>query len=276
MNEVCLKNAQYTGAENKIGLYDLSIIDSSSDSIVVFMHGYMGFKDWGCWNLVQDFFTKNGFNFAKLNVTHNGTTLNSPSDFEDLDAFSNNSYWREYCDLKSFIVHLETTYSFKNIHLIGHSRGGGIVLLNAHHPSVKSITTWAGISSIEKRIPSGEKLEEWLKNGYYFIQNGRTNQQMPHAISQYQEFMLHKDELSIETACKSTNKLICVIHGTSDTSVNISESEEICSWKSSHLHRIENANHTFEAMHPWNEKSLPSSLLKVCQITIEYYNTLNK
>lgn len=276
MNEVCLKNAHYCGAENKIGLYDLSIVDLSSNSIVVFMHGYMGFKDWGCWNLVQDFFTENGVNFAKLNVTHNGTTINSSSDFEDLDAFSKNSYWKEYCDLNSFIKHIETTYSIKNIHLIGHSRGGGIVLLNAHHPSVKSITTWASISSIEKRIPTGEKLEEWLKNGCYFIQNGRTNQQMPHAISQYHEFMLHKNELSIEKVCKSTNKPICVIHGTSDTSVDISESQEICGWTKSDLQSLENANHTFDAMHPWNEKVLPSALLKVCELTLQFYNTLNK
>ena len=274
MNEVCLKNTQYSSAENKKGLYDIAIVTPSSDSIVVFMHGYMGFKDWGCWNLAMNFFTDKGVNFAKLNVTHNGTTLNSPIDFEDLDAFSKNSYWKEYCDLNSFLSHLETVYSMKKIHLIGHSRGGGIVLLSAHHPSVTSITTWAGISSIEKRFPAKEKLNEWKETGVYFVENGRTNQFMPHSFSQYEEYLSHKASLSIEKACRKNSKPICIIHGTSDTSVSIIEGQQLSEWTTTELIQIEETNHTFDAKHPWKEKSLPSALLKACEYTLQFISSI--
>ena len=35
--------------------------------LVIFCHGYKGYKDWGAWNLVADEFVKKGFSFVKFN-----------------------------------------------------------------------------------------------------------------------------------------------------------------------------------------------------------------
>ena len=29
-------------------------------NLIIFCHGYKGFKDWGCWNLMGDKFAQNG------------------------------------------------------------------------------------------------------------------------------------------------------------------------------------------------------------------------
>ncbi len=277
MKKSKLTNLVYIGARGKESNYDLEIVNPETKSCVVFMHGYMGFKDWGCWNLVQEYFVEHEANFAKFNVSHNGTSLTNQTQFVDLESFGHNSYWNELTDLLSFLDHLEEAHGLNQIHLIGHSRGGGMVLLGAKHKNVKSVTTWAAISSIEKRMPQGEKLASWKSEQVYFVKNGRTEQEMPHYFFQYNDFIEHKSELNITEACENLDKPLCIIHGTNDDSVNISESEEIELITHAEFHRIDGSNHTFDSKHPWENIYLPENLLKVCDITrlfIENQNTL--
>ena len=39
-------------------LIDLSIPQINNGKLIIFIHGYMGYKDWGCWNLVERYFNK--------------------------------------------------------------------------------------------------------------------------------------------------------------------------------------------------------------------------
>ena len=55
-----------------------------SKNLVVFCHGFKGFKDWGCWNLVANLFAENDLKFLKFNFSHNGVTLDNPLKFFDL------------------------------------------------------------------------------------------------------------------------------------------------------------------------------------------------
>ena len=59
--------------------------------IVIFCHGYKGFKDWGAWNLVGKAFANKNFFFIKFNFSHNGGTVENPIDFPDLESFGNNN-----------------------------------------------------------------------------------------------------------------------------------------------------------------------------------------
>ncbi|RZV60365.1 MAG: alpha/beta hydrolase, partial [Flavobacteriaceae bacterium] len=42
--------------------------------LVIFCHGYKGFKDWGAWDLVANAFMEAGCFFVKFNFSHNGGT----------------------------------------------------------------------------------------------------------------------------------------------------------------------------------------------------------
>lgn len=274
MNEMNLKNQTYIGSNDKSGLYDIEIVDSTSKSIVLFIHGYMGFKDWGCWNLVQNKFTSAGLNFCKYNITHGGTTAANPLEFDDLESFSKNSYLREHQDCQKFIQHIAESYGIENIHLIGHSRGGGIALMMQSMKEVKTITTWAAICTIEGRMKSGEELEKWKKEDVYSITNGRTNQEMPHSYSAYEEFDANRAILSIEENCKELSKPLLIIHGDEDTSVSITEGENISELTKQELIIIPGTNHTFDSSHPWTENSLPSALETVCATTITFIQSV--
>ena len=66
--------------------------------IVIFCHGYKGYKDWGAWNLVAEAFVKSDCFFIKFNFSHNGGTAENPIDFPDLEAFSENSFTTDEVD----------------------------------------------------------------------------------------------------------------------------------------------------------------------------------
>ena len=70
----------------------------------------MGYKDWGCWNLVEQFFIENNYAFLKYNVSHNGGTIENPIDFDDLNAFSENNYSKEIEDFEAIQKRLISNY----------------------------------------------------------------------------------------------------------------------------------------------------------------------
>lgn len=272
MKETILKNQIYNGARNRKALYDLTIPAKWNSNLIIFIHGYMGFKDWGCWSLVEKYFTEHNYAFLKYNVSHNGTTTDNTLEFTDLNAFSTNTYTKELEDLEE-ILHLVTTKFNKipDIFLIGHSRGGGIALLSSSHPLVRKVSSWAGISNIHSRFPNGAELDEWKAKGTRFQKNSRTNQEMPLHYSQYEDFLLNEEKLNIQKFCDSATIPLQIIHGDSDTSVSIDEGIELAQWSESELQVIKGANHTFGSEHPWKSDNLPKPLEEVCRLTLSFF-----
>jgi pimeloyl-ACP methyl ester carboxylesterase len=272
MTKFSLTNAVFTGFKERKSPFDLEIPDSFIGKVIVFCHGFMGYKDWGCWNLVQAHFVNLGFGFCKYNVSHNGGTVENPIDFSDLDAFAQNTYSGEIEDLNALLailpLHIQMPY---HVCLIGHSRGGGTVLLSGLHPAVKAISTWAAISSIENRFPEGVELTRWKNEGVRFVRNGRTNQEMPMLYSLYEDFVANTERLNIQLACEKMTIPALIIHGEKDNSVSLSEGESLCKWLNVGLVRIEGADHTFCSAQPWNNSEMPNELMEVCKITADFF-----
>jgi len=98
------KNFVLTRPNEKPILYDVSYTPNKAPKpIVIFCHGYKGFKDWGAWKLVAETFAKEGFFFLKFNFSHNGGTIEQPIDFPDLKAFGENNFSKELKDLDGII-----------------------------------------------------------------------------------------------------------------------------------------------------------------------------
>ncbi len=272
METLNLKNQLFVGSNNRKSLVDLVIPKNFNDKLIVFIHGYMGYKDWGCWNLVENYFTELGYGFSKFNMTHNGGTIENPIDFNDIEAFGENNYSKEVNDLQHVLNWIETQLlSLPEIYLIGHSRGGGIALLSSKDNRVKKIATWAAICDIEKRFPEGTQLKVWKTQGKRYVVNGRTEQKMPNNYSQYENFTENREDLNIEQACLNSTKRTLVIHGDLDTSVDIEEGRNIANWLKTRLFEIEDAEHTFGSTQPWNESEMPEHLQKVCDITNGFF-----
>lgn len=240
--------------------------------LVIFCHGYKGFKDWGAWDLVAKRFLEDELFFVKFNFSHNGGTMEHPIDFPDLEAFAENNYSKELEDLDDIINYLQSPQNpyhrdidSNNLILIGHSRGGGIVSIKASADDrVSQLITWASVSDFGKRMGTDEEIQQWKKDGVKYVLNGRTKQQMPHHYQFYEDFKANELQLNIKNALNTLTIPHLIIHSVDDPSVSYDEALQLHSWNSkSVLVPIENSDHVFGASHPWDKDLLPAKLRQV-------------
>lgn len=280
------KSSVITGKHGKPILVDCCLDDTDSiKSIVVFCHGYKGFKDWGCWHLVAEAFAKEGYYFLKFNFSHNGGTMEEPIDFPDLEAFGHNNFIKELDDLET-IVDWITSSSFpdkdyvdaSDVTLIGHSRGGGIVTIKAAEDQrIAKVISWAGVSNFERMLKSGEALAKWQKEGVMYVVNGRTKQQMPHYYQFYENFKANEARLTIKNAVDQLDIPHCIVHGNADESVPVTEGENLHQWNTKSVFEIiDGANHVFGGKHPWEATELPGHLNEVVQKSILFIGKAQK
>lgn len=277
-----LKNSYVIdGKHQKPILIDTTHVSNKKNlPLIIFCHGYKGFKDWGAWNLMANAFAEAGFLLLKFNFSHNGGTMEQPIDFPDLEAFGNNNYTKELGDLESVIdwvyeSDISKSVNLNDITLIGHSRGGGIVCIKAEEDSrITRVISLAGVSSFGKRTSTTGELEQWKKDGVKYIINGRTKQHMPHYYQFHEDFIKNEERLTIKRAVSNLKIPLLIIHGDDDTSVFIQEAENLHKWNlNSELKIIEGANHVFNAKHPWDKHKLPKALKEVistCSAFIEH------
>ncbi|MFI0429594.1 alpha/beta hydrolase family protein [Mariniflexile sp. HMF6888] len=262
------------GKHQKPIVIDVTYVENKTNlPIIIFCHGYKGFKDWGAWNLMAKQFAKTGFCFIKFNFSHNGGTVEQPIDFPDLEAFGNNNYTKELDDLETVIdwvfnyPDIQNIANTDNISLLGHSRGGGITLIKAEEDSrIKNVISLASVSDFGSRMTALCDLETWKQTGVTYVVNGRTKQQMPHYYQFYEDFKANEERLTIKCAVSNLKIPHLIIHGNKDTSVLMNESEDLHLWNPhSELQIIDGADHVFGASHPWKKKDLPKHLNEVVQ-----------
>ncbi len=273
------KSTVLQGKHNKPILVDVFYKETKQPKpIVIFCHGYKGFKDWGAWNLMAKSFADAGFFFVKFNFSHNGGTIEQPVDFPDLEAFGNNNYTKELDDLEKVIDWVcqnknhQKEIDVKQISLIGHSRAGGIVIIKSEEDSrVSKVISLAGVCDFGSRSATSGDLEQWKKDGVKYVVNGRTKQQMPHYIQFYEDFIANEKRLTIKRAIEKIEIPHLIIHGDKDTSISVEEAEKQHQWNSkSELLIIKNANHVFNTSHPWREEKLSQELELVVNNSISF------
>src|SRR5690606_747493 len=169
-----IRKNQILHSENKMPiLFDIYYKETIEIMpIIVFCHGYKGFKDWGAWHLVAQTFAEAGFCFLKFNFSHNGGTMEDPIDFPDLEAFAENNFSMELDDLDRVLNEIESGNEnfppkISTASLIGHSRGGGIVLIKAEEDTrISKVVAWASVSDFKARFQEDtEGFELWKETG---------------------------------------------------------------------------------------------------------------
>jgi len=275
-----IKNLTWKGSRTKPLVIDVKWkSDNESMPVIIWAHGYKGFKDWGAWPLLGDYLAEKGALFISFNFSFNGGTVDQPIDFPDLEAFGNNNYSTEVADFKRMIDFVYSSnvlprdrMNLDDLTIIGHSRGGGMAVLTAHQDSrVNKLITLASISDLERRQPKGEALEEWKTKGVRHVANGRTGQEMPHFYQMYEDYQAHKEQLDMAKAASGLKCPVLIVHGTRDIAVPFSEAEELKALISnSELFELKGANHVFGAKHPWNESKMPSDLKQVAERIEEF------
>jgi dienelactone hydrolase len=280
-----IKNQMLLGADDKPMLFDLHFLKNNTKKpVVIYVHGFNGFKGWGNFDLIANYFAAQGYFFVKMNLSHNGTSLERPEDFADLKAYSENNYTKELEDVKKIVDWVcETSPLFTNelnqhqIALLGHSRGGGIAILKANEdPRIKALITWASV--LECKTPWGswpeEKIKQWREDGVVYIENKRTKQQMPLLFQLFENFQNNQGRLNIEHAIKSLRIPIQICHGTEDEAVPYFVIEKFKEWKSTADFVSVNSDHVFGRKHPYAENFIPEKCMEVITQNISFLKNI--
>ena len=257
--------------------------------IIVFLHGFKGFKDWGAFDQMAQIWTQKGFLVFKVNFSHNGTTTEKPLDFEDLEAFGQNTLTKELSDTATAINFIYNKNSdlpkrnIEDIRLVGHSRGGSTAIIYASKDRrISKVITLSAVSDLEKRYFNEEYRKKWHAKGVVIIKNGRTNQDMPLFESFLEDFKKNPQNYDVKEATKKIAKANLpqlIIHGAEDQSVTKQDAEDIYNWSNTELNQnaklvlIEQADHTYNTKHPnliSNIEDLPAPFLEMTNLVAKF------
>lgn len=275
-----VKNTPIAGSDGRLMGTDLFCPANQRSPVVVYIHGFNGFKDWGNFDLIARQFAKKGFAFVKMNLSHNGTSMDHPEDFVDLEAFGNNNYSRELFDVNAILdwvcdqgnpyAHLLDT---AQLYLLGHSRGGAVALIKASEDArVKGVMTWASVSAC--KTPWGnmpeEKIAQWRKEGAIYYANKRTGQKMPLYIQLYDDYRANENRLDIQRAISSLTIPLLICHGTEDPAVPFANALQLQQWQpGAELFSIQ-SDHVFGRSHPWPHDDLPQAMQAVVDRSLQF------
>lgn len=279
------KNILINGSNSRPIALDVFFQKTEKQPLVIYAHGFNGFKDWGNFDLVATQFAAAGFCFVKFNFSHNGMTPETPEDFADLEAYGNNNYTKELDDLQKLIDWClsednphQSVINYKKIYLIGHSRGGGIVLLkSAEEQRVKAVAAWASVA--ECKTPWGswneERVNIWKEAGVDYYTNSRTHQQMPLYYQLYEDYQKHRERLDIIKAVAHLAIPLLICHGTHDDAVPVEKAYQLAAAaKNAELFLVE-SDHVFARKHPWPHNHLPQPMQDVVNKTIDFFQKVS-
>jgi len=245
--------------------------------VVIFLHGFKGFKDWGHFPAVADAFAQAGLACCRCNFSHNGTSPEAPDRFTDLEGFAENNYSREQEDcrlLMDWLLHHEPLQGLINpeaIYLLGHSRGGAMAILFARtEPRIRKLVTWAAVADLESRMALRQH-RYWRDKGVIYTYNSRTEQHMPMHYQFYLDYMANKETFDVRAAAASLDIPWLIVHGVRDESVKIDEGRLLKSLNpGAQLMEVKQAGHTFGVSHPFSGE-LPDAAAKVLKATTDFF-----
>ena len=236
-------------------------------ALVVVVHGFKVFKDWGFFPWVADTLCSRGFAVCRFNMSRSGVGDN-PETFDRLDLFANDTYSIQLADLRLAVAHAQSHFSSLRTFLLGHSRGGGVALLGAQEvPRLAGVVTWSAISHVNRW--SDETVRNWRRDGWLDVINARTKQNMRMTPAVVDDYEANVARLDIAAAASRLTVPLLVIHGAHDESVPVTEAHDIVRRApDASVMIIERASHTYNAIHPL--VNVPFALSLAAHVTAHF------
>lgn len=272
-------SSSIASTENLPIRYDLYAPGSSREllPVLIFLHGFKGFKDWGPFPDACEDLARNGFVVVAMNFSLNGIGEN-PTEFDRLDLFERETLSQDLRDIGSVIegiksqrinssrVGLHTDY----IGILGHSRGGHTaVVAAAEYSEIQCLVTWSAVADYNARW-SDKMISDWEKNGYTEIRNSRTGQIMKINKVVYEDAVENADRVIALERVQELHIPALFIAGKEDESVPHQESAMLyraCPSNTRELRLIPDTGHTFDAAHPFEEDDFPVKFAEVLEFT---------
>ena len=259
---------------------DLHYAGHSSCPILLIIHGFRGSKNWGFFPTIAEEFAQNGSIVLTWNMSLNGYSKNSQY-IDQPDNFARNTITQEMVDTQSIIDSILQddriisgdirSHWNGDIHVLGHSRGGGIgILISAKNPSIKKLALWNTISRFGRFTERQKKL--WSETGTFPIDETEDGKVIAMNYTYISDLELHGDEYSPLRSIAEVSADILIVHAEQDMTVPIREAHALQEKShSAHMHSIPQAGHIFGCTHPFTE--MTSSLRDAIDTTTAFFST---
>ncbi|MGD8319129.1 MAG: alpha/beta fold hydrolase, partial [Gemmatimonadota bacterium] len=216
-------------------------------AVVVVVHGFKGFKDWGFFPWLARRLVEAGYAVVRFNFSRNGIG-DDPERFTELDAFGANTLSLEQGELRSVVTGTLggelLPWRPAQVALVGHSRGGAqAVLAAAAEPRVTALVTWSAVSHFDRWTT--ETKERWRQEGRIWVLNQRTGQQMPLGVDLLEDFETNRRALDVVAAASRVRAPWLIVHGSEDLTVWPGEAQTLARANpEARLHLVQGAGHT--------------------------------
>lgn len=249
--------------------------------VIIFLHGFKGFKDWGAFPDACAEMSTAGFAVVAINFSLNGVGK-SMTEFDQLDLFARETLSQDLRDVGSVINGLKerdisadnSSLDTNSIGIIGHSRGGHTaVAAAAEYGEINCLVTWSAVANYNERW-SDEMIADWEEIGVTEIKNGRTGQMMPVKKIVYDDALENADRLMAATRAKQLDIPSLFIHSKGDEAVPYSEAEKLyesCASEDKDIMLVPDSGHTFGTAHPFDEDTFPDPFSQVIGKTTEWF-----
>ncbi|RFB32311.1 alpha/beta hydrolase [Brevibacillus sp. VP] len=242
--------------------------------VLIFCHGFKGFKDWGSFPYVADALATKGVTVVRFNFSANGVGA-SLTEFDELEKFGINTYARELADLQVLMnairgreLPLAEHFDTEQIFVMGHSKGGGdSILFGADHPAIKGIITWNGIANVN--LFDEELRQELKENGIAYMINGRTKQKMPITSEVIEDVDQNVEAYDLVKKVSQLDKSLLIIQGEKDSGRLVHGAKRLKeAYPKAILHWIREADHVMNTRHPFTGTS--AELEEAIEVTSQF------
>lgn len=251
--------------------------DARNAPIIVMVHGYTGFKDWGSLPAQCTWLAERGMATVAFNFSHNGIDAN-PLRITDLARFADNTVSRELAELRQVVdtaraglLPAAAQCDRNVIFLIGHSRGGAeAIIVGRETPHVVAVATWGSISYFDRW--NDRQKAQWRADGRRVVRFSGMNTSLEMSVSYLGDLEEHAARFDVARNVAALAKPLLLVHGAQDFTVLPAESKQLydaADRARTELVLIPAAGHTFGAAQPF--EGLPAQLVAALERTLDFF-----
>uniref|UniRef100_A0A7N0T2E0 Serine aminopeptidase S33 domain-containing protein n=1 Tax=Kalanchoe fedtschenkoi TaxID=63787 RepID=A0A7N0T2E0_KALFE len=224
--------------QNKYGEKLVGILhDTGSKDLVILCHGFRSKKEHYIMVNIATGLEKEGISAFRFDFSGNG---------ESEGSFTYGHYHREADDLYAVVEHF-SSLGRNVIAVVGHSKGGDVVLLYASkYHNVHKVVNLSGRFDLHKGIEErlGEDfLDQVNKDGFIDVMQ---NNEVIYRVTK--ESLMDRLETDMHEACMAIDKScrVLTVHGSADEVIPVEDGKEFAKIIPNHrLHIIDGADHCY-------------------------------
>lgn len=238
--------------------------------VVVIVHGFLGYKDYGMFPRLARAMADAGFIAHRINLSHSGMTERTET-FEKPELFERDTWAGQVHDINAVVEAIgagELAGAGLPLVLLGHSRGGVSVILAAgqrcragEQPLPAGVITLSAPDSTCNW--DADLREEVLEQGFTVVKSNRTGQVLRIDARWLREQIDDPDGHDVLAHIGDISCPVLIVHGEADPTVSAGAAHHLvaASGGNARLVLVEGGDHVYQTPNPDPPDAEPSAQL---------------